>query len=248
MSDLKAYGGKTIYGAAVGILMLETRFPRIPGDIGHGATWPFPVLYRVVRGATGERVTTAKFGDRELVNAFVVAGKELVRDGADGLTTSCGFLSLFQEELASEIGVPVAASSLMQIPLVEHVLPPGSRVGVLTFDSDLLTPAHLRAAGAPVDTPVVGMEHGREFWHYMSDGREQFDVRAAEEDVLEAGHELVTKHKDIGAVVLECTNMVPYSRALRAELRLPIFDIRGFIAWFQSGLDPQGFGLPGDPI
>jgi hypothetical protein len=36
-----AYGGKAIYGARVGILMLEARFPRIPGDMGNAETWPF---------------------------------------------------------------------------------------------------------------------------------------------------------------------------------------------------------------
>ena len=84
----RAHGGKTVYGASVGILMLETRFPRIPGDIGHAATWPFPVLYKVVRGATGERVTTAKTNDRStgLLDAFLAAAAELVQDGADGIT------------------------------------------------------------------------------------------------------------------------------------------------------------------
>ena len=31
MARNQAHGGKTVYGACVGILMLETRFPRIPG-------------------------------------------------------------------------------------------------------------------------------------------------------------------------------------------------------------------------
>src|SRR5476649_2730781 len=51
-----AHGGKAIYGAKLGILMLEARFPRIPGDMGNAATWPFPVLYHVVKGASPKRV------------------------------------------------------------------------------------------------------------------------------------------------------------------------------------------------
>jgi len=250
VNTLRALGGKTVFGAAVGILMLETRFPRIPGDIGHGATWPFPVLYRVVPGATGERVTTAKPGDHStgLLDTFIAAGRDLVRDGADGLTTSCGFLSIYQKELAAGCGVPVAASSLMQIPLVEGVLPPGKRVGVLTFQAERLTAAHLCAAGAAADTPVVGMEHRQEFWQYMAQNHDELDVMAARQDILDGGEELLTKHANIGAIVLECTNMVPYARALRAHVKIPVFDIRGFITWFQSGLDPRGFGLPGDPL
>jgi hypothetical protein len=102
-----ATGGKAIYGAAVGILMLEARFPRIPGDAGNATTWPFPVLYKVVRGASPDRVVHKRA--QGLLDAFVAAGRELVEDGADGLVTNCGFLSLFQDQLAAACLVPVAA-------------------------------------------------------------------------------------------------------------------------------------------
>src|SRR5947209_19031842 len=114
-----AHGGKGLYGSRVGILMLETKFPRIPGDMGNGLTWPFPVLYKVVPGATPDRVVRHKSAG--LHNAFLDAATDLVRLGADGITTTCGFLSLFQRELAA---VPVATSSLMQNPLVLRLLPP----------------------------------------------------------------------------------------------------------------------------
>src|SRR3984893_18979331 len=121
-----------------------------------------PVLHKVVRGATAERVTTARANDRStgLLDAFLTAGAELVQDGADGITTSCGFLSIYQRELAAHCRVPVAASALMQIPLVERLLPPQKRFGVLTFSAALLGPDHLVAAGAAPDTPVVGAERG----------------------------------------------------------------------------------------
>jgi hypothetical protein len=211
----KAHGGKTVYGACVGILMLETRFPRIPGDIGHAATWPFPVLYRVVRGATAERVTTARANDRStgLLDAFLAAGAELVQDGADGITTSCGFLSIYQRELAAHCRVPVAASALMQIPFIERLLPPGKRVGVLTFSSALLGPDHLAAAGAAPDTPIVGAERGREFSRVIARGEMTLDIATARQDILAAGDELVKAHPEVGAVVLECTNMVPFAPA-----------------------------------
>jgi hypothetical protein len=246
----QAHGGKTVYGACVGILMLETRFPRIPGDIGHAATWPFPVLYKVVRGATAERVTTATANDRStgLLDAFLAAGAELVLDGADGITTSCGFLSIYQRELAAHCHVPVAASALMQIPFVERLLPPRKRVGVLTFSAALLGPDHLAAAGAAPDTPVVGAERGREFWRVIAGGEMTLDISAARRDILAAGDELVAEHPEVGAVVLECTNMVPFARALRQRLQMPVYDIYSLVTWFHAGLSPRGFGLPGDPL
>jgi hypothetical protein len=252
-----AHGGKTVYGACVGILMLETRFPRIPGDIGHAATWPFPVLYKVVRGATGERVTTAGANDRStgLLDAFLAAGAELVQDGADGITTSCGFLSIYQRELAAyqrelaaHCRVPVAASALLQIPFVERLLPPRKRVGVLTFSAALLGPDHLVAAGAAPDTPIVGTERGDEFWRVMGRGEMTLDIAAARQDIIAAGDELVAEHPEVGAIVLECTNMVPFARALRQRLQMPVYDIYSLVTWFHAGLSPRGFGLPGDPL
>jgi hypothetical protein len=104
------------------------------------------------------------------------------------------------------------------------------------------------AAGAPPDTPVIGTEGRREFWRVMAQGESEMDIMAARQDILDAGDELVAKYPDVGAIVLECTNMVPFARALQRRLRMPVYDIRSFVSWFQSGLDPGGFGLPDDPL
>ena len=241
-----AQGGKTVYGASVGILMLDTVFPRIPGDFGNAATWPFPVMYRVVRGASPQRVVRERADG--LLDAFIESGKQLVADGADGLTTTCGFLSLFQNELAQAVDVPVAASSLMQVPAVQRLLPSGKRVGVMTVSRENLTADHLAAAGAPLDTPIAGTETGREFFHFILENRPTMDVNACRLDLLDAGRQLVSDHPDVGAVVLECTNMGPYASELRRELGIPIFSGISFINWFQSGLLPPLYsGTTDDP-
>src|SRR6266566_9710781 len=237
-----AHGGKALYGARVGILMLEARFPRIPGDMGNALTWPFPVLYRVVPGASPRRVVYDKA--QGLLPDFLEAAEELVRLGADGITTTCGFLSLFQRDIAAHVGVPVATSSLMQIPFIERILPPGKRVGVVTISGASLTGEHLRAAGADPATPIVGTDEGSEFTRVIINDEERLDVAAAEQDILAAGDALIGSHSDIGAVLLECTNMVPYARALSERVRLPVFSIYSFVTWFQAGLAPRDFGPP----
>ena len=238
-----AHGGKALYGARVGILMLETRFPRIPGDMGNALTWPFPVLYKVVPGASPRRVVRDKA--EGLLDHFLAAAAELVRLGADGITTTCGFLSLYQRDIAAHVGVPVAASSLMQLPLIERTLPPRRRAGVLTISARSLTAEHLIAAGADPATPVVGTDEGREFTRAILGDEDRLDAAAAERDILDAGARLVAQYADIGAILLECTNMVPYARALSERLRLPVFSIYSFVTWFQSGLAPRDFGPPG---
>ncbi|MBW6401615.1 aspartate/glutamate racemase family protein [Roseomonas sp. HJA6] len=238
-----ARGGKALYGAPLGILMLEARFPRIHGDMGNGGTWPFPVLYHVVRGASPEKVVLN--GAAGLLPDFLAGAKELVRLGAEAITTNCGFLSLFQKEIAAEVGVPVATSSLMQVPWVQAMLPPGKCVGLLTVSGSTLTPRHLEAAGVPLDIPVVGTETGREFFRVLIKGeKDDMDVDLAEQDILDAGRALVAQHPEVGAIVLECTNMPPYAAALQRAVGLPVYDIYSMITYFHAGLRPRDFAVP----
>jgi len=235
-----ARGGKSIYGAPLGILMLEARFPRIAGDMGNAATWPFPVLYRVVRGASPEKVVLNNAAG--LLPDFIEAARELVQFGAEAITTNCGFLSLFQRELADAVNVPVATSSLMQVPWVQSTLPSGKRVGLVTVSGSTLSPTHLQGAGVPIDTPVIGTEKGREFFRVLIKAeKEDMDIALAEQDVVEAGKELVAKNPDVGAIVLECTNMPPYAAALKAAVGLPVYDVYSMITWFHAGVRPRRF-------
>lgn len=237
---MKERGGKTVYGACIGILMLEARFPRIPGDMGNGLTWPFPVQYRVVAQASPDRVV--RHQGAGLLPAFVEAARDLVKHGADGITTNCGFLSLFQHELADAVGVPVATSSLMQVPFVERMLPKGQRVGILTISRETLSERHLVAAGVDPSTPVHGTDDGREFTRAILGNELELDVEAARHDNVEAAERLVAMHPDIGAIVLECTNMIPYAADIRRATGRPVFSIYNLVTWFQASLLPPEFG------
>ena len=239
----KVVGGKAVYGASVVVLMLEARFPRIPGDMGNALTWPFPVHYKVVREASPERVVRQRA--KGLLDAFIAAGRELVADGVDGVTTNCGFLSLYQDDLAKALDVPVAASSLMQVPMVQRLLPPGRRAGILTISADSLTEEHLRKAGVDTRTPVGGTDllpnGGREFTRAILGNELELDVEAARQDNVDAARALAARQEDLGAIVLECTNMVPYAADIRAATGLPVYSIYSFVTWFHSGLVPRRF-------
>ncbi|QDC02359.1 aspartate/glutamate racemase family protein [Mesorhizobium sp. 8] len=237
---MRVTGGKSIYGASVGILMLDARFPRIPGDMGNATTWPFPVHYRIVRSATPDRVV--RKGAEGLLGDFIAAARELVADGVDGITTNCGFLSLFQEELADAVGVPVATSSLMQVAMVNRLLPRGRRAGILTISASTLTSLHLDKAGVPAGTPVGTTEGGREFTRAILGNELELDVEAARQDNIDAAAALVAANPDLGAIVLECTNMVPYAADIHAKTRLPVFSIETFVRWFQGALAPRTYG------
>lgn len=239
---MKTRGGKSIYGASVGILMLDAQFPRIPGDMGNALTWPFPVHYKIVRDASPDRVV--RQGAAGLLGNFIDAAQELVHDGVDGITTNCGFLSLYQAELAAAVPVPVATSSLMQVGLVNALLPVGKRAGILTISGSTLTQDHLDRAGVPPKTPVHSTEGGKEFSRAILGNELSLDVPLARADNVTAALELQAAHPDLGAIVLECTNMIPYAADIRVATELPVFTIESFVTWFQSGLSPRRYPAP----
>lgn len=236
---MKVKGGKSVYAAAVGILMLDARFPRIPGDMGNAVTWDFPVHYRVVRNASPDRVVRRQA--EGLLEPFIGAARDLIDMGADGITTNCGFLSLFQNELATALNVPVATSSLMQVELVNRLLPPGKRAGVLTISASTLTQEHLDKAHVPAGTPVGSTESGREFTRAILGNELELDVDAARQYNIDAAQDLIAQYPDIGALVLECTNMIPYAADIRAATGVPVFTMESLVTWFQSGLAPRRF-------
>ncbi|MEP3048188.1 MAG: aspartate/glutamate racemase family protein [Roseibium sp.] len=239
-------GGKALHGATLGILMLETRFPRVHGDVGNALTFPFPVQYRVVCGASPDKVV--REDPRKLAEQFIEAGRDLIGLGCDGISTTCGFLTPLQRELANALSVPVATSSLMQIPMLQKMLPNGKRVGVITISRDSLSKAHLLAAGIvnPDTVPVVGTEQGREFSAAILEDRLTLDFDACRLDLLDAANELVTLHPDVGCIVLECTNMAPYAADIRKVTGLPTYSIYSFLCWFQMGLLPERFDNEAD--
>ncbi len=235
-------GGKPICGAAVGILMLQAQFPRIPGDMGNALTWDFPVLYRVVRDATPDRVV--RRGAEGLADAFIDAARQLVADGADAITTNCGFLSLYQRHLAEAVPVPVLTSSLMQVGMVNRTLPAGRRAGILTVSASTLTRAHLDAARVPEGTPIGSTEGGREFTRALLDNAPEMDIEAARADNVAAAREMQRAHPDLGAIVLECTNMCPYAGDIADATGLPVHSMVSLVNWFQAALVPPRWSHP----
>jgi len=210
-------------GGFLGVLMLDTRFPRPVGDIGNPATFDFPLRHAVVAGASPQRVVRER--DGSLLQPFIDAGRALVAQGARAITTSCGFLVLFQRELAQALPVPVWTSSLLLVPGLQAGLPAGRRVGVITIDAASLGADHLQAAGADPSTPIEGVAPSCSLQRSLLGNVATLDEAQAAHDVVAAGLSLLARCPDVAALVLECTNMPPYAAALRRATGLPVHDI-----------------------
>ncbi len=207
----------------LGILMLDTHFPRIPGDVGNPESFPFPVRKLTVQNASPARVVQE--ADPSLLEPFLQAAEQLEREGCSAVTTSCGFLAMFQKEIAARVSIPVFTSSLLQAGMVSAMLPEGKIVGILTANAKTLGERHFRGAGIEsVPKVVCGME-GTHFFDIFVGDRPDLDVKRAEADVAGAAVRMKEAHPAVGAIVMECTNMPPYADAVRKATGLPVYDI-----------------------
>jgi hypothetical protein len=237
-SVLPQPGAKTGF---LGIVMLDTRFPRPPGDIGHPDAFGVPLRQHKVRGVWPDKVVASAAGLRagRVVPAFVQIMQRLEREGARALTTSCGFLVLLQKDLQASVKVPVVTSSLLQLP---ELLEREAQVGVLTISAKHLGREHLRAAGVKREqlgrVVVEGVNPQGEFASAILANRETMDLEKAQADVVAAALALKARAPQVRTVVLECTNMPPYAAAIREatgfELRT-LLDSKRLLRPFQGG-------------
>lgn len=202
----------------LGLLMLQTRFPRPLGDVGHPQTFAFPVRQRVVQGTTPEGIVRGR--DPAMLQPFVDAARALVAQGCDAIGTSCGFLALWQRELQAALPVPVWTSSLLQLAEAQ-----GRQCGVITIEAASLTAAHLQAVGADPATPMEGITPGSALHCTLLQDLPQLDQADAQAQVLGAAARLCARHPHVDTLVLECTNLPPYAQALRLATGLTVLDV-----------------------
>lgn len=227
------FGGTHTYGQVAGILMMDSTIPRLPGDPGHAATFPFPVRYGVVRGFPFEDLVEIR---RENIGRVINAAIDLEREGVNFVAADCGLFAPFQRDIAEMLSVPFIGSALSLIPMIARFLPAGQKVGLITGDTRLLKEAHLLEAGADPEALVVrGMEKSREFQEVVVKRGRKLDSEAMQAGVLTAVEDLFRSGENIGAVVLECTNLITFRSDIQQQFRVPVFDMVTLIEFFADG-------------
>ncbi len=213
----------------LGILLLDTTFPRIPGDIGNELSYPFPIHIKRVRGATVQRVVYD--ADPTLKNLFVEAALELASEGVVAITSSCGFLSPLQKDVAQAIDIPIFLSSLMQVPMV-HAMTQG-RVAIITANAKSMTQIVLESAGITSEIPVaiIGLEEVAAFRDPILKDGATLEREKIEKEIVLRARELLETHPDITSFVFECHNLAPYAKAVQDDTGKPVFDIIDFATW-----------------
>jgi len=237
----QARRGQVAYGYSVGIVCLEYYLPFIPGDVGNASTYDFPVLYHEVKGATFGAIIVRQ--DPAMAPLVIEAAQELVRQGVKAVTSDCGYFGAYQREVADVVPVPVFLSSLMQAPFILSMLGPDRKVAVLVANGASLSNRVLQKIGILDTSRIVfrGLEDKTEFRRTVLDECGTLDVDAVEREVVDAALEVQAEHPEIGAVLLECSDLPPYSAAVQAATGLPVFDWIGFINYVHQAVDAKPY-------
>lgn len=230
--DLKLTGSDVFCETPlIGILCWETEgCPRgleqlgeLPGNSTNPKTFKFPVKYRRVKGANIH--TILENPCQSALRAMIREARLVEEEGLRAITTSCGFNALFQSELADSVRVPVFTSSLMQIPLIQKMLKKVQTIGVITAKKSSLTERHLKNVG--IDDEILlhieGLESCTEWNKIFLAPEEDIDISMVEKDIVDIACSM-KKTSDIGAFVLECTDLPPFSDAIRKATDCPVFD------------------------
>jgi hypothetical protein len=236
-------GGFTNYGQEIGILMLDTIFPRIPGDIGNANSYNFPVRYKVVKGAEPDKIMGDE-PDLDLLQLFIQAAQELEREGVKAITTSCGFLAPFQKQIADAISIPVFTSALILVPLIRAMLNKGKKIAIFTERAHHLNERHFNGVGwSAKDIPVIikGMKENAVFPSVFIGNSPELESEILRREMEEMARELMADHPDTGAIVLECTNMGPFSANIQATARVPVFGINNLFELIHYAVRPPRF-------
>ncbi|MBU5626954.1 hypothetical protein KQI82_08545 [Oscillibacter sp. MSJ-2] len=248
-------GGTASQGTPIGILMADTVSARIPGDVGNGFTYDFPVRFYTVKGATAERIS--KGVDPELADALLDGARFLEAEGCQAITTSCGSLIAFQDQLASAVQIPVFTSSLLQASFAAQIIQPHKKIGILTDSARSLDPRYCTGYGLTKERIAIqGLEDTKAFYPAFYSGTDRYVYEEVEADVLWAAGKLIREHPDIGAIVCEGADLAPFSPAVNRMTGLPTFDIvtlirlvasgilRGMTSPFQNRLNGGDTGVP----
>lgn len=219
------------YGMGLGVIILDDVYPGFPGDVRNASAYPFPIQYEIARGVDIWALVHEE-DKSPCLEPIQRAAKNLEMMGCRAIAAECGYFAYFQRDIAGHVEIPVFMSSLLQVPFAQQLIGADKVVGILAARKTQLTDMHLERVGIRLDSNYVitgAEDDGRcpEFSHLWY-APERTDPPQAyydktEREFVSVAVDFYRAYPDMGAMVLECTGMQPFARAVQREIDIPIF-------------------------
>lgn len=235
----------------LGIVRLDYDYPAAPGDIDNPASFPYEVVYKVVPGLTFELIQQEGQIPPEILNRVDESIMFLEQQGVSGITGDCGFMMYLQQGIRRTTKKPVFVSALAQVPTLDtaYSLKEGELIAVLTANGESLKPMRgLIREECGIDAEnkrfvFVGCENVPGF-EAVALGQ-KVNVKEVTPGIVALVKEVIARYDNqITCIVMECTELPPYSDAVRFATGLPVYDAITVCDYFMSGFqDNERFGL-----
>ena len=243
LDRIKARKQHRAYGMGLGVILLDDLQPGFPGDVRNASAYPFPIQYEIAEGVGAHALVYAD-DKRPCREPILRAAQKLASMGCRAIAAECGFFAYFQKDVAECVDVPVFMSSLLQVPLAQHVIGPHRTVGIMVWAKAALTAAHLEAVGvAPHGNyAIYGMKesgHCPELANLLD--RRELSYVTVEKELMHMAREFYQACPNMGAMVLECSVVPPWARAVQRALDMPVFSWGTLLEYAYSVVVHRGY-------
>lgn len=224
--------GSYLGGHAIGIIAVDLVYPKLPGNVVNATTYSYPVIYKKV----SFEIEQLFDGAPELEKMIVDAAKELVKDGARAIIGACGYFAHFQKQVAAAVDVPVFMSSLCQLPIIKIGLKPEQKVLVMCASGDSVNQEFFSKVGANLDDCIIQDVGSMESFAPIRWGKTVLDNKKLTEDLAALAKKAMEEHPEVGAILLECSDLPPYACEIQRATGLPVFDFITMIDWVEHAV------------
>ena len=224
-------------GIRIGIIAIDLEYPKLPGNVVNASTYDFPVLYEKV----SFEIEALFRGDEEIKEGIVNAAKKLEAEGVRAIIGACGFFAHFQEDVKEAVNVPVYLSSLCQLPSIKVGLRKGQKIAVIAASGESVTDGLLSAVGGSMDDIEVFDVGSMESFAPIRWGRHTLDNGRLTDDMRALGARIREEHPEVGAILLECSDLPPYAWAVQEGSGLPVYDFITLINWVERSVAQEPY-------
>lgn len=215
-------GGAAVAGYPIAVLHIASRYPLVPGNAQHAQSYDFPVLYICVDIDDPHALMK---GDPSIAPLVLEACEKAASAGARAVVGACGSFAYFQKEVSQQASIPVFLSIMTQVPFLLQSL--GSKtLGVIAAKASAINARLFKACDitTPERLAITDMASSGEFQTMLRQSAPMNTARL-EEEACAVATALVSQHPDIGALVLQCSDLPPFAASIQTATNLPVFDV-----------------------